>query len=589
MNILQTEDMIKGLPDDRLMQEAHQPTGQIPQFLVISEIQRRTDMRKRYQNAVQQMPEGTVKDKIIQEGIASMAPAPAAANTQSQSPQTGQQPMPSPSPQMGPMPPQLQPPMPTQTPRMAGGGVVRMAAAGQVPANMMTFVYNGKNYTISKAGYPTDQAAYEAFLSGQNAPVSVIEGGWNDQWSNDLQFNLQGDYLNGESPANVSRGDMDFAVQADLNPQAPNRSRATFENATRPEGGTLENLRQAGSDYANALGESWNQASDLVYGPWFRASEKLGGLQSNSKWRELHPWLAKTLDAADAGLAAVGDKVSDAFDVVTGGAEQFLANQAIEQDKSGLETSVTMGEGRTGVLGALTDPTFWTEDVPNAAKSWFDTNEYPMGSDGKPKTNPAAVSPEAVTSDEVASPAPEEKGLESLAGVNSQLLDAEGESIQGSALDKLMGIADRQSKQGWNQAMVQLGAGIASNNLGGGLSKAGLVMGANARETADMYSKAAAIQSADTRMQVQYMIQQGESDTAILRFVGGRIDNILADLTISFNTPQERVDYIKKLIRDMLPPRLANQMLGVPDKDKRGPRSTGTESIDELAKMYASQ
>ena len=49
MNILQMEDTIKGLPDEVLKQEAEQPTGQVPQYLVISEVQRRTDMRKRYQ------------------------------------------------------------------------------------------------------------------------------------------------------------------------------------------------------------------------------------------------------------------------------------------------------------------------------------------------------------------------------------------------------------------------------------------------------------------------------------------------------------------------------------------------------------
>ena len=49
MNILQLEDTIKGLPDEALMQEAQQPSGQVPQFLVISEVQRRSDMRKRHQ------------------------------------------------------------------------------------------------------------------------------------------------------------------------------------------------------------------------------------------------------------------------------------------------------------------------------------------------------------------------------------------------------------------------------------------------------------------------------------------------------------------------------------------------------------
>lgn len=74
MNILDVEDMIKGLPDQRLQQEAEAPTGQVPQFLVISEIQRRTDMRKRFADQQQQAPQGTVKDQVVQQGIAAIAP-----------------------------------------------------------------------------------------------------------------------------------------------------------------------------------------------------------------------------------------------------------------------------------------------------------------------------------------------------------------------------------------------------------------------------------------------------------------------------------------------------------------------------------
>lgn len=74
MNILDVEDMIKGLPDQRLQQEAEAPTGQVPQFLVVSEIQRRTDMRKRFADQQQQAPQGTVKDQVVQQGIAAIAP-----------------------------------------------------------------------------------------------------------------------------------------------------------------------------------------------------------------------------------------------------------------------------------------------------------------------------------------------------------------------------------------------------------------------------------------------------------------------------------------------------------------------------------
>jgi hypothetical protein len=57
-NILEVEDKIKGLPDQALMREAQFPSGDVPQFLVVSEIQRRNEMRKSY-DAMQQ-PTSTV-------------------------------------------------------------------------------------------------------------------------------------------------------------------------------------------------------------------------------------------------------------------------------------------------------------------------------------------------------------------------------------------------------------------------------------------------------------------------------------------------------------------------------------------------
>ena len=108
MNILEVEDIIKGLPDQALQKEAQAPSGQVPQFLVVSEIQRRTDMRKRFQ-AQDQQPQGTVSDQILQEGIASIAP-------QQQMPQQ--------------MMPQQQMP---QEAMMYSGGIVEMADLGRVP------------------------------------------------------------------------------------------------------------------------------------------------------------------------------------------------------------------------------------------------------------------------------------------------------------------------------------------------------------------------------------------------------------------------------------------------------------------------
>ena len=113
-NLIQLEDDVKGLPDQALQQLAQAPNPQLPQFLVISEIQRRSDMRKRFE-ARQQQPQGTVAQQIVapqQQGIGAMVPP-------------GQQPMP----QRMPMQPPMQRPMAPQG--MSGGGVVRMAEGRQ--------------------------------------------------------------------------------------------------------------------------------------------------------------------------------------------------------------------------------------------------------------------------------------------------------------------------------------------------------------------------------------------------------------------------------------------------------------------------
>jgi hypothetical protein len=95
-NLIQLEDDVKGLPDQALQQLAQRPNPQLPQFLVVSEIQRRTDMRKRFESR-QPQPQGTVAQQIVapqQQGIGAMVPP-------------GQQPMP----QRMPMQPPMQQPM----------------------------------------------------------------------------------------------------------------------------------------------------------------------------------------------------------------------------------------------------------------------------------------------------------------------------------------------------------------------------------------------------------------------------------------------------------------------------------------------
>ena len=130
MNILEVEDMVKGMPDESLFREAQQPTGQVPQFLVISEIQRRSDMRRRYQ-AQQEQPQATVKDQILQ-GIGGMVPQQMQQDLAPQQPAMPQQQMGMPA-QPGGMGAPAGAPM--QAPvQMASGGLTRMQDMGRVPS-----------------------------------------------------------------------------------------------------------------------------------------------------------------------------------------------------------------------------------------------------------------------------------------------------------------------------------------------------------------------------------------------------------------------------------------------------------------------
>ena len=108
-NLIQIEDDIKGLPDQALQMMAQRPNPQVPQYLVVSEIQRRSDMRKRFE-AQQNQPMPTVAQQIV-----SQQPQGIASVMQNQQPQQAM-------------------PMQNSSPRMQGmaaGGVVRMAEGRQ--------------------------------------------------------------------------------------------------------------------------------------------------------------------------------------------------------------------------------------------------------------------------------------------------------------------------------------------------------------------------------------------------------------------------------------------------------------------------
>ena len=78
MNIIQIQDRLKGVPDDALVGYVETPTGEVPSYLALSELQRRKDMRARYQAQAEPEPEKSISEQLIAEsmpqGLGAMMP-----------------------------------------------------------------------------------------------------------------------------------------------------------------------------------------------------------------------------------------------------------------------------------------------------------------------------------------------------------------------------------------------------------------------------------------------------------------------------------------------------------------------------------
>ena len=178
MNILEQEDMVKGLPDQVLIQQAQMPTGEIPQFLVVSELDRRQRMRKEF---AERVPEETVAERVISGGIAAMNPNPDPLMTAAMG---AQPPLPPPSPPMAGQPPQ-DPMMPPQDPMImaAGGGMMPYPMYGgrsttDVLRDAVSRGMSQKNIVelLASAQNILRPAEYASFLSeAQNLGLDISE------------------------------------------------------------------------------------------------------------------------------------------------------------------------------------------------------------------------------------------------------------------------------------------------------------------------------------------------------------------------------------------------------------------------------
>ena len=110
MNIIKIQNQLKGVPDEALVGYVQNPTGQVPTYLALSELQRRKEMRASYQ--ANKPEDKTVAEDLVQEA----QPQPGIAAL----------------PEAQPMMEAMQPPEEMPVEQMAQGGLTDLAMDNQM-------------------------------------------------------------------------------------------------------------------------------------------------------------------------------------------------------------------------------------------------------------------------------------------------------------------------------------------------------------------------------------------------------------------------------------------------------------------------
>ena len=133
LNMIDTQDKLKNFSEEQLIREMQMPTGSAPQFMVLSEIERRKRMRSDAQRQEGLMQPTVAQEAVSaagvpQQGIAQVAQSMAPKTDMTQN--TGVSNM-----QASKLPGQ-----PNQPQRMADGGVMRLAPGGQMSGGTLNAI-----------------------------------------------------------------------------------------------------------------------------------------------------------------------------------------------------------------------------------------------------------------------------------------------------------------------------------------------------------------------------------------------------------------------------------------------------------------
>ena len=459
-NIIQMEDDIKGMPDQTLQMLARQPSSQVPQFLVVSEIQRRTDMRKRFE-AQKQQPQGSVSDRIVDEGLASLAP-----------------------------PPQMQAPMPMQPQQMpqqmAAGGVVGMQAGRQAP-----FTY------LSAPRRAGDATSRQRMLTpeGRAAIMPLYTG-----TTQLRESNRGGEFI---TPSKMREM------------RAAGLSEDDYQEMLEAEGG-------AGSGYrVDATGGLVKDAPTFEYQAFDpELAESFAGVEFES---ESFDPLGRTKEANLVRLARFAEQNPERFGQIQEGLQagqtlrEFLQAEDIarmgEAMRPGMEAMSYSGNPPTNRVDPMDldqDGLGLSPDVDLSEVLSFSMPEIDEGDASKLASN-------AVKEDGTQSPL--EAAVAQVAAARGKKADAEfnyqalidrantsAEQYTREAAERAEDLRKQSKKDMLSSALIELGAGIAAGDLAGGLSRAGR-SAADIKQTASTQARA---EEAEARRLAEAARQRGE-------------------------------------------------------------------------------
>ena len=169
LNMLDTQDKLKNFSEAQLIKEMQMPSGSAPQFMVLSEIERRKRMRSDAQRQEGLMQPTVAQEAVSaagvpQQGIAQVAQSMAPKTDMTQN--TGV-----PNVQAAGLPAQ-----PNQPQRMADGGVMRLAPGGQMSGETLSAIASLKvtNPDIYEK-YKDDPRVLEQMAKAFAKPSALLE------------------------------------------------------------------------------------------------------------------------------------------------------------------------------------------------------------------------------------------------------------------------------------------------------------------------------------------------------------------------------------------------------------------------------